>query len=264
MKAICRDLGEEGRLIEDLAAGLDEDGWRRVTPFYGWTIKDEIAHLAFFDRMAKLSATDPKTFDDILARFAGDLANFFENTLAEGRAKSISDLLAWWRAERRSMLAALGPLDPKTRLPWQLPMSARSLATARLMETWAHGQDIFDALGIERAPSRRLRHVAHLGVATFGWSFTCHGRPVPPEPVRVDLRGPSGELWRWGPDTATEKIGGPAQDFCLVVSQRRHYQDTQLEVTGQVARQWMLLAQAFAGPPAAGPPAGAFAKGTGE
>jgi uncharacterized protein (TIGR03084 family) len=260
MKEICRDLAEEGRLIEDLVAGLNEDQWHRVTPFYGWTIKDEIAHIAFFDRMARLSAADSTAFNDLIMEFAKDLANFFQNTMAEGRAKSIPDLLAWWKGERRAMLAALEPLDPKTRLPWQLPMSARSLATARLMETWAHGQDIFDALGLKREPARRLRHIAYLGVATFGWSFTCHGRQVPSEPVRVELRGPAGEIWTWGPETATAKIAGDAQDFCLVVTQRRHYQDTHLKLMGEVSQQWMELAQAFAGPPAAGPPAGAFSR----
>lgn len=260
MKEICRDLAEEGRLIEDLVAGLDEERWQRVTPFRGWTIKDEIAHVAFFDRMARLSAADQEAFNDIFMELAKDIPNFFQNTMAEGRAKSIPDLLAWWKTERRAMLSALGPLDPKTRLPWQLPMSARSLATARLMETWAHGQDIFDALGLKREPSRRLRHIAHLGVATFGWSFTCHGRPVPSEPVRVELLEPSGEVWRWGPDTAEARIEGQIQDFCLVVTQRRHYQDTHLKMVGEVSQQWMELAQAFAGPPAAGPPAGTFPK----
>lgn len=258
MKEVCRDLADEGRQVEDLVAGLDQAQWQRVTPFYGWTIKDEIAHLAFFDRMAKLSAVDREAFNDTLMGFAEDLPNFFQNTMAEGRAKSIPDLLSWWQTERRAMLAALEPLDPKTRLPWQLPLSARSLVTARLMETWAHGQDIFDALRLKRAPSRRLRHIAHLGVATFGWSFTCHGRPVPSEPVRVELQGPSGEVWRWGPETAADRIEGQALDFCLVVTQRRHYQDTCLKVWGEVSQRWMEIAQAFAGPPAAGPPAGTF------
>lgn len=258
MQEICRDLAEEGQLIEELVAGLDEDQWHRVTPFYGWTIRDEIAHIAFFDRMARISAVDANAFNDLLMAFAKDLTNFFQNTMAEGRAKSIPDLLTWWQTERRAMLSALAPLDPKSRLPWQLPMSARSLATARLMETWAHGQDIFDALRLEREPARRLRHIAYLGVATFGWSFTCHGRQVPSEPVRVELLGLAGEIWSWGPETATARIEGHAQDFCLVVTQRRHYQDTRLKVAGEVAQQWMELAQAFAGPPAKGPSAGTF------
>lgn len=258
MKEICRDLDAEGRLIEDLVAVLSEDQWRLATPFGGWTIKDEIAHIAFFDKMAKLSATDPKAFETLLMEFAKDLPNFFQNTMAEGRSKPVPDLLAWWKTERRAMLSALASLDPKTRVPWQLPMSARSLATARLMETWAHGQDIFDALRLEHEPTPGLRHIAHLGVATFGWSFTCHGRQVPATPVRVELQGPSGELWSWGPEDAGERIIGTARDFCLVVTQRRHHQDTRLAIAGEVSQQWMQLAQAFAGPPATAPPPGAF------
>jgi uncharacterized protein (TIGR03084 family) len=260
MKEICNDLAQEGQQIEDLVAALDEDQWHRVTPFAGWTIKDEIAHIAFFDRMARLSASDQTAFNAVVMELARDMANFFSRTMAEGRAMPITDLRAWWQSERHAMLAALESLNPKTRVPWQLPMSARSLATARLMELWAHGQDIFDALQLKREPTRRLRHIAHLGVVTFDWSFSCHGQEVPSEPVRLELLGPTGEIWTWGPETGQQRIEGEARDFCLVVTQRRHYQDTGLKVTGPVAQRWMELAQVFAGPPASGPPAGTFTK----
>ncbi len=258
MQEICKDLAAEGQQIEDLVADLDENQWYRVTPFAGWTIKDEIAHIAYFDRMARLSASDQTAFNAIFMELARDMANFFSRTMAEGRAMPVPELLAWWQNERHAMLTTLERLDPKTRVPWQLPMSARSLATARLMETWAHGQDIFDAQGLQREPTRGLRHIAHLGVATFGWSFSCHGQEVPSETVRLELLGPTGEVWTWGPETAPQRIEGEALDFCLVVTQRRHYQDTGLKVTGEVSQRWMELAQAFAGPPASGPPAGTF------
>jgi len=136
-----------------------------------------------------------------------------------------------------------------------------SSATARLMETWAHGQDIVDALGLTRQPTDRLKHVAHLGVSTFGWSFMNRQMEVPETPVRVELTGPSGDLWTWGPDDSENCVKGPAEDFCLVVVQRRHLDDCDLSVTGETAKQWMLLSQAFAGPPGEGRKAGTFVKG---
>jgi uncharacterized protein (TIGR03084 family) len=138
-------------------------------------------------------------------------------------------------------------------------MSARSFATARLMETWAHGQDIVDGLDVNRTPTDRLRHIAFLGVRTMGWSFTINGIDVPPETVRVSLNAPSGDQWLWNEDSTHNVVSGDAEDFCLVVTQRRHVSDTSLEVTGPVAEQWMSIAQAFAGPPGGGRPAGMFA-----
>lgn len=155
------------------------------------------------------------------------------------------------------MLETLAAHNPKDRLPWYgPPMSALSFTTARLMETWAHGQDIFDALGLRRAPTDRLRHIAHLGVTTFGWSYINRGLYVPRIHVRVKLVAPSGALWTWGPEDALERITGPAEDFCLVVVQRRHIDDTRLESSGDGARDWMLKAQCFAGPPSDGPEPG--------
>ncbi len=132
-------------------------------------------------------------------------------------------------------------------------MGAKSFLTARLMECWAHGQDVADALGVERAATDRLRHVARLGVITRGWSYVNRGLEPPADEVRVELIGPSGARWRFGPDDATGVVTGPALDFCLVVTQRRHPDDTALQVTGDVARDWLERAQAFAGPPTDGP-----------
>ena len=144
-------------------------------------------------------------------------------------------------------------MDPKTRLAWYGPqMSAASSVTARLMETWAHGQDVVDALGLEREATNRLRHIAHLGVSTFGFAFEAHSRAVPVAQVRVELTAPQGGgLWTWGPAQSDDRVIGRAEEFCLVVTQRRHVLDTELEVIGPVATEWMSIAQAFAGP--AGP-----------
>ncbi len=259
MKEICKDLADECQALDHIIGSLDEAAWNRVTPFYDWTIKDEISHLAYFDRFVRFSATDPKAFEREMTHLAENFEKMFEITREEGLAMSASDLLQWWRAGVEAMVAGFRPLDPKTRLPWHLPMSAKSSATARLMETWAHGQDIVDALGVHRAATDRLRHIAHLGVATFGWSFSCRQMDVPEDPVRVELSAPSGTTWNWGPGDAQNTIKGLAEDFCLVVVQRRHFEDTGLIISGDTARQWMAVAQAFAGPAAEGPKAGKFA-----
>jgi uncharacterized protein (TIGR03084 family) len=128
------------------------------------------------------------------------------------------------------------------------------------METWAHGQDVVDALGIERVPTDRLRHIAHLGVATFGWSYSVRQMKVPDSPVRVEITSPSGELWTWGPEKANDMVKGSAEEFCLVVVQRRAPADTQLVITGATARQWMSIAQTYAGLPGAGRKPGMFSK----
>ncbi len=260
MKDICKDLAAEHQALDDVLANIDDAAWDTVTPFDGWTVKDELAHIVYFDWFARLSASDKEAFDVAMGKLIENFENVFEYTLEPGRAMSNQEILEWWRTERKGMIAAYEVLDPKTRLPWHLPMSARSSATARLMETWAHGQDIVDALGTTRPASDRLKHIAHLGVATFGWSFKCREMEVPETKVRVELESPSGALWTWNEEATGDKITGLAEDFCLVVTQRRHYHDTNLKVEGDIANLWMTHAQIFAGPPATGPKAGSFPK----
>jgi uncharacterized protein (TIGR03084 family) len=262
MKEICRDLEDEYLSLDDIAAKLDEAGWALATHCAGWSIKDQISHIAFFDAAAREAVTDAAAFarsSGLLFKDLDSFDTFSKRTLERGRRMSVSELLSWWRTERSLLMNELLKLDPKARLPWYgPPMSAKSFATARLMETWAHGQDVADALKIRRAPGDRLRHIAHLGVKTLGWSFANRGLPVPEKPVSVELTAPSESVWIWGPENAAEMVRGEAEDFCLVVTQRRHPDDTGLEIRGDVAAEWMKIAQAFAGPPDSGPPPGMF------
>jgi uncharacterized protein (TIGR03084 family) len=174
-----------------------------------------------------------------------------------GRTLPPEELLALWRTGRADLVAAARRLDPASRVEWYgPPMSARSFVTARLMETWAHGQDVADALGATRTPTDRLRHVAHIGVSTRAWSYAVHGREVPQGDVRVELDAPAGDCWTWGDPAAADVVRGPALDFCLVVTQRRHVDDTALVAQGPLAAEWLGLAQAFAGGPGEGRPPG--------
>src|SRR5262245_57082619 len=138
-------------------------------------------------------------------------------------------------------------------------MAVSSMVTARIMETWAHGQDIADALGVERVPTARLKHVAHIGVRARPFAYHAHGLEAPADDVRVELTGPGGELWTWGAPDAGQRMSGPALDFCLLVTQRRHRADLALEASGAEADRWLDIAQAFAGPPGAGRTPGQFA-----
>jgi uncharacterized protein (TIGR03084 family) len=195
--------------------------------------------------------------------FAADLelliaAGGTEASVAPGRSMTGVELLAQWRADRTSLLALARTVDPSARIPWYGPaMGARSFITARLMETWAHGQDVADALGVARVPAGRLRHVAHIGVRARPFSYLINGKALPEAPVHVALTAPDGSLWEWDAPAA-DSVRGDALDFCLVVTQRRHLDDTSLQISGDAAIEWMSIAQAFAGEPGNGRVPGQF------
>jgi uncharacterized protein (TIGR03084 family) len=246
LEAECADLGFR-------IAPLDDADWSTPTPAQGWDIRDTVNHLRFFDRDALLAVTDPAGFAAMLEELGDDAANYVERRTEEGRADPPGHVLDAWRKGQAALCPALCALEPGTRVPWfGPPMSPASFVTARLMETWAHGQDVVDALGQDRPATARLRSVADLGVRARAFSYVAHDRAMPDRPVRVELTGPEGEPWTWGPDNADDIVRGPALDFCLLVTQRRHRDDLALDVTGAAAEEWMGIAQAFAGPPGAG------------
>jgi uncharacterized protein (TIGR03084 family) len=244
-------LAESGELREVLA-GLTAADWGLATPATGWTITDQVTHLAYFDDAARLSVTDPERFTAEAGALAAAGDDFPDQVAARYRGTPPADVLAWFDRARGELTAAYRAADPSLRPPWYgPPMSLASSVTARLMETWAHGQDVLDTMGIARVPTARMRHVAGLGIRALRYTYTVNGLPAPAEPIRVELTGPGGARWEWGPADAANRVRGTALDFCLLVTQRRHQDDTALEVTGAVARRWMSIAQAFAGP--AGP-----------
>jgi uncharacterized protein (TIGR03084 family) len=246
MTALAADLAAESAVTRALVAGLDEAGWDTPTPAAGWDIGDQISHLTYFDEVTVQSATDPAGFTAALTA-AGNTVD--PDAIAERfRGLTGAQLLAWFDTARPGLLNTFKNLDPRARLPWFGPaMSAASSLTARIMETWAHTQDIADALGVTREPTGRLRHVAHIGVGARAFSYAVHGQALPDAPVRVELAGPDGTPWTWGPPDAADRVTGPALDFCLLVTQRRHRDDLALVIEGPAATEWMAIAQAFAG-----------------
>lgn len=257
VQRVVDDLVAEQHALDAVVARLAPEQWALPTPSPRWSISDQIGHLTFFDTTAALAITDPEAFAahraELVADFADELA-VDDVTLATFRQLSPDAQLAEWRRRRDALEGAGRTLADDSRVEWYGPsMGAKSFLTARLMEVWAHGQDVCDAVGARREPTDRLRHVAQLGVITRGWSYAVRGATAPDDEVRVELTAPSGATWPWGSDDATASITGPAEDFCLVVTQRRHVDDTALVVHGAVARDWMLTAQAFAGAPTTGP-----------
>ncbi len=256
MEAICDDLNAEHQSLDQLVATLDEDGWSRPTPAAGWSIRDQISHLSFFDQRAVMAMRDADEFaadTEKLIAAGGTAAS-----IVAGRTMSGAQMLQQWRADRATLISLARTVDPSARIPWYGPsMGARSFITARLMETWAHGQDVVDSLGATRAPTERLRHVAHIGVRARPFSYLINGRVTPEVPVHVALTAPDGSLWEWD-GMAADSVRGSASDFCLVVTQRRHLDDTALQIQGDAATEWMSIAQAFAGEPGNGRMPGQF------
>ncbi|OBA81891.1 TIGR03084 family protein [Mycobacterium sp. 1164966.3] len=251
--SIVADLGAESDELDALVAPLPPGRWADPTPSPGWTIAHQIAHLLWTDRVSLTAITDEAAFGDVLTAASADPAGFVDAGAEELAALAPPELLGDWRGTRARLHEALLSVADGRKLPWfGPPMSAASMATARLMETWAHGLDVADALGVERPATERLRSIAHLGVRTRDYAFLVNELTPPTEPFRVELRGPGGDTWSWGPPDAVQRVTGSAQDFCFLVTQRRALSTLDIAAEGPDAQRWLKIAQAFAGPPGPG------------
>lgn len=261
--SLLDDLDAEGDQLRATVERLGEDGWRTPTPAAGWTVATSVAHLVWTDEVAVLAAhshrseADKAAWDDVVLGALADPHGFVDTGAHEVAELPRDQVLDRWARGRAALRQALTGLPDGTRMPWfGPPMSPASMATARFMETWAHALDVYDAaareIGQSRPdPSDRIRHVAHLGVRTRDYAFAMRGEEPPDEEFRVQLTAPSGETWAWGPEEAVQSVTGSAYDFCLLVTQRVHRDDTDLVAVGADAEHWLWIAQAFAGP--AGP-----------
>jgi uncharacterized protein (TIGR03084 family) len=253
VEQIVADLRAESGELDALVAPLAEVRWAAPTPAEGWTVAHQIGHLLWTDRASLTAITDEAAFAVLLETAAADPIGFVEAGANEIAATAPAELLADWRLTRSQLHHALRTVPDGRKLPWfGPPMSAASMATARLMETWAHGLDVADTLGVTRPPSARLRSVAHIGVRARDYAFAVNGLPAPTEPFLVELRAPDGTTWSWGPPDATQRVTGDAEDFCFLVTQRRALRGLDVTAVGDDAQRWLQIAQAFAGPPGAG------------
>jgi uncharacterized protein (TIGR03084 family) len=256
-QTVLADLRAEGDDLDAMVSVLPADGWARATPAEGWTIAHQIAHLAWTDEIALLAATDPAAFQAELERALPQIDGYVDR--AAESTSTRPDLHEHWTRSRAALANALAEVPDGRKLPWfGPPMSATSMATARLMETWAHGQDVADALGVSRTPTARLRNIAHIGVRTRDYAYLVNDRTPPAQPFRIELIAPDGDAWTWGPDDAADRLTGSALDFCLLVTQRRNPADLDLVAVGQDVNDWLGIAQAFAGPPGKGRGSGQF------
>jgi uncharacterized protein (TIGR03084 family) len=251
LEAVVRDWIEETWSLEAVLAGLDDD-WRRPTPAPGWTIGHQVAHLTWTDDALALALTDPKSFAGLRARATAPGSTLVDDVAAAGAAASPANLVRRWRTGQRHTARLLRQCHPKDRIPWMgPPMGPAAAASARIMETFAHGQDVRDALGLPPDPSPRLRHVLHLAVAALPFSFANRGLKTPDAPVRVEASYED-QTWAWGPEDATNRVIGDALDLALLATRRRPRVDCNIEATGEIANAWLDIVQAYAGPPGAG------------
>jgi len=252
LTTVLKDLSAEGDVLDALVADLDADGWRTPTPAEGWDVATQVAHLAWTDEVAVLAATDKQAWDAVVLLAMADPAGFVDTEALAGAEATPGDLLARWRSARRSLTSALAAYDGG-RMPWfGPPMSPTSMATARLMETWAHSLDVHDALGVLPEPTNRIRHIAHLAVRTRDFAFLTNSLEPPSQEFRIDLVAPDDDVWSFGPEDAAQTVTGTAFDLCLLATQRSSRADTGLVASGPDADRWLDIAQCFAGPPGAG------------
>jgi uncharacterized protein (TIGR03084 family) len=253
LDAVVADLRAESDELDALVAPLPAQRWAEPTPAAGWTIAHQIGHLLWTDRVALTAVTDAVCFAELLEAAAVNPTGFVDAAAGEAAAMPPSELLVEWRSARTRLHDALLAVPDGRKLPWfGPPMSATSMATARLMETWAHGLDVADTLRVRRPATTRLRSVAHLGVRTRDYAFAVNGLPPPTEPFFVALRAPDGGTWSWGPPDAAQRVTGSAEDFCALVTQRRPLDALDITAQGNEAQCWLSIAQAFAGPPGPG------------
>ena len=254
----AEDFLAESECLYELLEGLGDSEFERATEFKGWTLNDVIRHLHVWNLGAGLSLTDEAGFDAFYAQVgehaSGGLRGF-EDAYLEGLTGQ--ELLKTWRGSCQRVAAEFAKADPSQRVKWAGPsMSARSSITARLMETWAHGQEIYDELGVVRENADRIRNIVVLGNNTHGWTYAVRGEEAPSAVPYLVLTAPSGEIWTFNEPSDAERIEGSAEAFCQVVTQVRNVADTSLTVVGPGARDWMSKAQCFAGPPETPPAPG--------
>ncbi|NKB50805.1 MAG: TIGR03084 family protein [Rhizobiaceae bacterium] len=249
----AEDFRAECDCLAEVIAEQTEDIFQRTTLFNSWTINDIIGHLHMFNVAARLTLENDQKFADFFAPVAADLkqgrsmreAQYVWLNGLEGRP-----LFDAWREGCQATADLYALTDPRQRIKWAGPdMSARSSITARQMETWAHGQEVFDCLGMVRPDTDRIKNIAHLGVQTFGWTFINRQLPVPEPVPHVVLTAPSGAVWTWNEPQEDNQISGKAVEFGQVVTQTRNVADTSLVASGDIAAQWMAIAQCFAGAP---------------
>lgn len=257
------DFRSESEALYQLLDGVDAATYDEPTLFKSWTINAVLQHLCFWNQMAGLQVTDEAELVrrmSVIGEHPGGMRGAEQDYFSGVTGPELRDV---WYNDMQATADIFAEADPKQRLKWAGPdMSARSSITARLMETWAHGQAVYDYLGVDRVNEDRIRNIVVLGVNTFGWTYKTRGQTPPGPMPYLRLTAPSGAIWTYGDFSPQSVIEGPAEAFCQTVTQTRNVADTALQVTGAVAQDWMEKAQCFAGAPETPPAPGVRRKRT--
>jgi len=247
--------------LDKLLAGLTDEQWELPTPAPGWTIRHQVAHLAATFRMAGLAASDPEAFTALMARLDQNFSVNVANALGEYLSDPPEVLFGRWQAERATAVKALSSVPADQTVPWLVnPLPPSVLMMAGMMEAFAHGQDIADALGVQPTRTDRIRFLVAFAVRTWDFGYLAREEPRPDVEFHYELTAPSGAVWQFGPDNASQRISGPAEDFCLLVTRRRHRDDLAVTAVGADAEHWLDIAQAYRGPAGEGRRPGQFAR----
>ncbi|SFB25419.1 TIGR03084 family protein [Amycolatopsis marina] len=261
LQDVIDDLTAEAEAVDQLVADLDESEWQRETPAPGWTVKHQVGHLAFIFRIAGMAAADPQAFSAMTARIS-DGAGFdaaVNGALADYVHDPAEVLLARWRAERDAGIKALAAVPADQVVPWLVnPLPPAVLAAAGMMELFAHGQDIADAVGVRSRRTDRIAHLVEFAVRTRDFGYHARKLTPPETEFRFELVNPSGKVLTFGPEDATQRITGTSVDFCLLATRRRHRDDLGVRAVGAEADHWLDIAQAYRGPAGAGRAPGQF------
>jgi enediyne biosynthesis protein E11 len=257
---VIDDLRAESEQIDRMVADLDEQEWRIPTPAPGWTVADQVAHLAFIFKLAGTAASAPAVFAAMAQKAQKDFDGAVNAALAEYRALTPASLLARWQAERDAAIAALAAVPAESVVPWLVnPLPPAVLACAGMMELFAHGQDIADTTGADVVRTDRIGRIVGFALLTRDFGYQARGLTPPDTQFRFELTAPSGTVWEFGPADSDQRVTGPAVDFCLLVTRRRHRADVAVVASGNLADAWLDIAQAYRGPAGAGRAPGQFA-----
>ena len=256
MEKIIQDIMDAILDLNEILESLTDEEWKSPTTFKQWTPEEVVAHLFYFDRMTVYSINFPEKFNDeatYMFKTFTALPNSLDRAIAVKQRLEVNDsesLRRLWHDSALEMCSKFQVIDPARRCTWFGPdMGARMFMTARFMETWSHSQAIYDLIGKERVYKDNIKNIATIGVKTFGWTYMNRKLKVPNQIPFVSLSSPSGIQWQWNEPSSEESIKGLASDFCHVVTQTRNIDDTDLQLVGAVAKQWMGMAQCFAGDP---------------
>jgi len=230
MQVELRALDEQQAELAALLANCDQADWVQPSRCDGWTVADVVLHLAQTNELATASAAGRFTDGaNELGRGvdrASSIDDAADRAVARDRHLTTAEVWRRWESSVHSLRDALGACEPDRRVEWVAgTLSARTLATTRLAETWIHTGDVADALGGEPGGDEsnggdRLRLIARLAWRTLPYAFALHGQELA-GPVAFELVGPGGEQWIFEPDgPAVTRISGDALDLCLVAARR--------------------------------------------